>query len=333
MEVRIINQEEVTDLLPMAECIAVVRSALATLARGDAVQPLRPVMWLPERTGALGMMPAYLGDIATMGVKTVSVFPGNQGTEYDAHQGTVMLFETEHGRLIALMDATSITAIRTAAASAVATDLLALPDAASLAILGSGVQARSHLEAMLEVRPVAAVRVWSRDPDHAKRFADDAARHGVAIEAMPTVAAAVAGASIVCTTTASAQPILPGSLLEPGMHINAVGSSVSVARELDSDAVATARLFVDRRESAVNEAGDFVIARAEGAVDDDHIVAEIGDVIVGSSAGRRTPEEITLFKSVGLGVEDVAAARHVYDRAVAGGRGVDVELGGAGHGT
>jgi ornithine cyclodeaminase len=332
VRILIINQEEVADLLRMSECIDVIRSALATLAKGDGIQPLRPVMWLPGGVGALGMMPGYLGDIDTMGIKTVSVFPGNQGTEFDSHQGTVMLFETAHGRPLAIMDATSITEIRTAAVSAVATELLARREVSTLAILGSGVQARSHLEAMREVRPIDTVRVWSRDPDRAARFADRASRlHCITVEPVPTVAAAVTGAAIVCTTTASPEPILSGDLLEPGMHVNAVGSSVAVARELDTDAVARSRLFVDRRESALHEAGDLVIAMRQGAVDENHIVAELGDVIVGTNRGRESDLEITLFKSVGLAVEDVAAARHVYERALATGRGVSVELGGARH--
>lgn len=331
MSTLVINQEEVRELLPMGACIEVVRSALAELAAGGAVQPLRPVMWLPDKRGAVGMMPGYLNLIDTIAVKTITVFPGNAGTPYDSHQGTVMLFDGEHGRLIAVIDATEITAIRTAAASAVATELLAVADASVLAILGSGVQARTHLEAMTHVRPISEVRVWSRNAANADALVERNSRDDVAVRAAKTVAQAVAGAHIVCTTTAATTPILPGEFLEPGMHINAVGSSIPSARELDGPAVARSRLFVDRRESALHEAGDFLMARDEGLIGDDHIVAEIGDLLIGGQEGRRDTAEITLFKSLGLAVEDVAAGHLVYRNAIAAGVGSEMELGGARH--
>jgi ornithine cyclodeaminase len=332
MEVLIINQSEVTQLLPMDECVDVMADALAALARGEGILPLRPVMWLPKKVGALGMMPAYLGHINAMGVKVVSVFPGNHGTEYDSHQGTVMLYETEHGRLLALMDATEITAIRTAATSGVATKLLAKPDSSSLAILGSGVQARSHLEAMLLVRPFERVRVWSRNEDHASRFSErESARAGIAIEVMPDVASAVEDADVICTTTSAQEPILSGEMIGAGCHINAVGSSVPFARELDTAAVVKSTLFVDRRESTLHEAGDFLFPQREGAIDDKHIVAEIGEILVGQHPGRTLDEEITLFKSLGLAAEDVASAQFIYERAIENGAGTWVELGGGRH--
>ncbi|NNF10570.1 MAG: ornithine cyclodeaminase family protein [Acidimicrobiia bacterium] len=313
----------------MDECIEAVRSALTELAGGEAIQPLRPVVWLPE--GALGMMPGYLPSIDTIGIKTITVFPGNAGTPYDSHQGTVMLFDGEFGRLTAVIDATEITAIRTAAASAVATDALARPDASVLAILGSGVQAGTHLDAMAAVRPVTEVRIWSRSPANAVRLAASTARDGVEVRAVSTVAEAVGGADLVCTTTASHEPVLPGFLLEAGMHINAVGASIPTARELDGEALARSRLFVDRRESALNEAGDFLLARQEGHVSDADIVAEVGEVLTGSAPGRQTDEEITLFKSLGLAVEDIAAGDLVYRKALAANVGVSLELGGARH--
>ncbi|MEK7278060.1 MAG: ornithine cyclodeaminase family protein, partial [Chloroflexota bacterium] len=183
MKVLLINQSEVLQLLPMNECMDVMSGALKTLARGNAILPLRPVLWLPEKVGALGMMPSYLGDIKAMGLKVVSVFPGNHGTEYDSHQGAVLLFETEHGRLLAIVDASEITAIRTAAVSGVATKLLARENASDLAILGSGVQARTHLEAMLLARKIKRVRVWSRNFEHGKEFAErESRRHKMNIK-------------------------------------------------------------------------------------------------------------------------------------------------------
>jgi ornithine cyclodeaminase len=333
MKVLIINQSEVVQLLPMDECMEVVAEALKTLARGDAILPLRPVMWLPERVGALGMMPGYLGNIERMGLKLVSVFPGNHGTEYDSHIGAVLLYETKHGQLLAIIDASEITAIRTAAVSGLATRLLAREDASVLAILGSGVQARSHLQAMRIARNIRRVRVWSRNPEHARRFAErESERPGMQIEPVKTAQDAVAGADIICTTTSAPEPILMGEWIAPGAHINAVGSSVPFTRELDTLAVKRSRMFVDRRESTLNEAGDFLFPKKEGAIGDDHILGEIGEILLGKVKGRQSAEETTLFKSLGLAVEDIAAAQHIYAKAVERGMGTAVELGGSRHG-
>ena len=317
----------------MADCITAVREALTSLAEGDAIQPLRPVMWLPERIGALGMMPGHLAPLGVMGIKTVSVFPNNAGTEHDSHQGTVMLFDDENGALLAIIDATEVTAIRTAAASAVATDLLARSDASVLTVLGSGVQARSHIEALQHVRPLEEVRIWSRDHANANTLSASVsdAENGLEIKAVTSVAEAVADADVICTTTASTDPILLGDLLEPGMHINAVGSSVPFARELDGAAMSRSRLFVDRLESTLNEAGDFLLAKDEGFVGDEHIVAEIGDLLIGAAEGRKSDDEITLFESLGLAVEDVAAGYVVYQNALERGVGDRLNLGGERH--
>lgn len=328
----VIGQSEVRDLLPMEDCIAAVRGALITLADGEAIQPLRPVMWLPDRRGALGMMPGHLSSLGVIGIKTITVFPGNADTEFDSHQGTVALFDDQNGRLMALIDATEITTIRTAAASAVATDALARPAASVMAVIGSGVQAGSHIEAIPHVRPIREVRIWSRTQDHAERLARSGSDVGdFDVRAVSSVAAAVDGADIVCTTTASTEPVLTSEHLRPGMHINAVGSSVPFARELDGAAVARSRLFVDRRESTVNEAGDFLLAREEGFVTDDHIVGEVGDVLSGAVAGRTDDAEITLFESLGLAVEDVAAGHVVYRNALERGVGTKLSLGGMRH--
>jgi len=277
-------------------------------------------------------MPAYMEDLQMMGLKIVSVFPGNLGTEYDSHMGAVMIFETKHGQPLALIDATEITAIRTAAVSGVATRLLARERAGDLAILGSGTQAKTHLEAMLLCRKIRRVRIWSRKPDNGRRFAErESQSHNIRVECMPTVHAAVQGADIICTTTSSPDPILIGKYLSPGCHINAVGSSVPFARELDTEAVVKSSLFVDRRESTVNEAGDFLIPKKEGAVGDGHIQGELGEILLGKAKGRKSQEEITLFKSLGLAVEDLASANHIYRKAIAGGMGTRVELGGSRH--
>jgi ornithine cyclodeaminase len=329
MEVLVLGHADVHRLLPMSECIEVMSACLGALARGDSILPLRQIMWLPDRRGALGLMPAHVAEPAVMGVKVLSVFPGNSGTPYESHQGAVLLFETRHGRPLAIVDAAGITAIRTAAASALATRLLARTDAGDLTLLGSGTQAERHLEAMGLVRDLRRVRVWSRNPAHAERFARrESERRGLAIEPMPTARAAVEGADLVCTTTAAPEPVLLGEWLAPGAHVNAVGACVPTARELDTEAVVRARLFVDRRESALAEAGDFLIPKREGALDDAHILGELGDVLVGRVPGRTGAREITLFESLGIAVEDVAAAHHVYEKALREGAGTRVDLGG-----
>jgi ornithine cyclodeaminase len=324
-----LGSEEVERLLPMGECIAVMERALRDLALGAAVQPLRSVMRLDGRPGLLGIMPGQVQvpvDGSVAGIKVVSIFPGNRERGDESHFGAVLLFETETGRPIAHVDAAAITAIRTAAVSAVATRLLARDDAGELALLGAGVQARTHLAALREVRELRRVRVWSRRPESARRFAaEEGARHRLPVEAAPSAAAAVAGADLVCTVTASREPVLAGEWLSPGVHVNAVGSSVASARELDSAAVARSRLFVDRRESTINESGDYLFPLREGVIAEDHIQGEIGDLLLGRLPGRRSASEITLFKSLGLAVEDLAAAHHVYRQAVAQGRGIRLD--------
>ena len=312
----------------MSECIEVVEAALKTLNEGNALNPLRSGMWLTNKTGLLGVMSGYLGDPEIMGLKTVSVFPGNDKTEYHSHQGSVTIFETKNGCPLAIMDAAEITAIRTGAASGVATRLLANPDADDLAILGAGVQARMNLEAMMAVRPIKRVRVWSRTQAHAEQLAEsESEKHGVPIEVATSAQTAVEGASIICTTTAARVPILMGDWLAEGVHINAVGSSIKFTRELDTAAVVKSRLFVDRKESTINEAGDYLFPKEEGAIDESHIQGEIGDVLLYIIEGRESESEITLFKSLGLAVEDLASAFHIYQKMKEAGQGNWVELG------
>ena len=330
MQVLIVNQEEVPRFLPMDECVRAMEEVLATLTRGQAILPLRSILWLPEKVGGFGLMPAALLPERVVGLKAITFFPGNEGTELDTHQGAVLLFEAERGRLLAILDATSITAIRTAAVSGVATKLLAREGAGDLAILGSGVQARTHLEAMRIARKIRRVRVASKEFERAKAFAErESKKHDISVEPVSSAREAVVGADIICTCTSSREPVLSGEWISPGAHINAVGSSVPSARELDSAAVKRSRLYVDWRESTVNEAGDFLIAKREGVIDDDHIVGEIGEVLIGRLAGRRSPEEVTLFKSLGIAVEDVASARHIYEKAKKTGTGRFLDFGGS----
>lgn len=332
MIVRVLSGAEIRSLLPMDACIEVMAGALATLERGDAVQPLRSAVWLPDRSGLLGVMPAYLGGPSGgLGLKAVTVMPGNHGTGRDSHQGVVLLFEAAHGSPVAILDGSSITEIRTAAVSGVATRILAREDASVLAILGSGVQARSHLDAMLAVRAFERVRVWSRSADHALRFArSESERRGRTIETCPSPEEAVRGAGVVCTTTAAREPVLEGAWLAPGTHVNAAGACFASARELDTEAVRRSRVFVDRLESAWNEAGDLLIPLREGAIGESHIVGELGSLLLGGVEGRTTPDDVTLFKSLGIAVEDVAVARHLLEKAEARGVGATIDLAGGG---
>jgi ornithine cyclodeaminase len=327
----VLDRDDVVRLLPMDECVEAMARALATVARGNAILPLRPMIRLPDSPNIFALMPAYLGEPKSVGVKVLTVFPVNHGTPIDAHQGAVLLFEADHGRLLAILDATSVTAIRTAAVSALATRLLAREDADELAIIGAGTQGRMHLEAMTVVRPVKHVRVWSRTTEHARALAQVAReRFDLRADVCSTPAQAVERASIVCTTTASATPVVEGEWLRPGTHVNAVGACIPTTRELDTEAVRRARLYVDRRESALAEPGDILFPLKEGAIGKDHIVAEIGELLLpgGDRLRRGSEEEITIFKSLGLAVEDLAAAHHVYRKASADGSGNWITLGG-----
>ena len=312
----------------MQECIEVMVDGLKQLARGQAQVPLRSVMFLPEKVGALGMMPGSITDPPLTGLKIVTVFPGNHGSNLDSHQGAVLLFDGKTGQPLALLDASSITAIRTAAVSGVATRLLARPEIREASILGAGVQGSSHFAAMNCVAQLDRVRIWSRSAESTLQFIEAHSGRGPTLVPCQSAEEAVQGSPLICTTTASATPILSGEWLTPGCHINAVGSSVKFTRELDTAAVVRSRLFVDRRESTLNEAGDFLMPKQEGAINDEHIVAELGELLIGTAEGRRNDEEITLFKSLGLAVEDLCSAQHVYRKAREQGLGTDVALGG-----
>ncbi|WP_206366291.1 ornithine cyclodeaminase family protein [Sphingomonas flavalba] len=323
MSIRIIREAEVRAILPVDRCVALMDETMRAVSAGRAVLPLRSVMAMPGG-GALGNMPGCLADPACFGVKLVSLFPGDGG-RHPSHHGVVLLFEPEHGRIEAIVDASAITAIRTAAVSGLATRLLARADAGDLALLGVGTQARSHLRAMLAVRPLRRIRVWARDGAKARAFAEsEGATHGVAIEPAASVEAAVAGADIICTLTKARAPILSGGWVAPGAHLNIVGSSVVTAAEIDVALVARARFFVDYRPSAEAEAGEYRMALAAGAIGPDHIVGEIGAVASGACAGRIAPEDVTLYKSLGVAAQDLAAAYFVLDQARRRNIGVEV---------
>jgi ornithine cyclodeaminase len=300
---------------------------MIALSEGRAVVPLRSIMAMPGARGMLGNMPGYLADPECFGVKLVSLMPRNDPSRYSSHLGLVLLFESEHGCPVGILDAAEITAIRTAAASGLATRLLARADAGDLAILGAGEQARSHLEAMLAVRPLRRIRVWARDRAKAEVFAGtEGARHGVAIETSGSVPEAVAGADIICTLTKAREPILLGDWISRGAHLNVVGSSIASAAEIDTAAVVQSRFFVDCRNSAVNEGGEYLRALRCGAISAAHIAAEIGEVANGTHPGRTSRDEVTLYKSLGVAPQDLASAHYVLDRARAAGIGQLIEF-------
>ncbi|MDN5913818.1 MAG: ornithine cyclodeaminase family protein [Pseudonocardia sp.] len=313
--VMMIDGSSVDRLLPYDECIDLMRTALASLARDEVFLPLRTVV-RPPVDGVMALMPSYVdGAAPALGVKIVTIFHGNPEVGKDAHQGVVLLLDPATGEPQAVLDASAITRIRTAAASAVATDVLAQSGADDLAVIGSGTQARAHLRALARVRPPRRVRVHSRRPERGARFAAEMADVvDVPIEVASDVASCVAGASVIVTATNSAEPVLARQMVTDGAHVNAVGSSIPTTRELDGALMGAARVYTDRLESLVNESGDFLMAARDGELDADDVVGEIGGVLTSNVPGRGGPEEITVFKSLGLAVEDVLAARHVFRR-------------------
>ena len=328
MKILVLSHDEVVDLLPMKECIAVMRDALIALATGKVHQPLRTIIWPPDAAGVMGLMPSYIsGDRAAFGLKAICVFPGNPARGKDAHQGGVLLFSADTGELLAMMNASAITAIRTAAVSGVATDLLAREDACNLAIIGTGVQARSHLAAMSQVRAIKRCRIASRQIEHARKFAEEMRRDfSFPFEPVASVEEALAGANLIVTVTTAVEPIVRREWISPGAHLNVVGSSHSKAREVDTATMTASSLFVDRRESTINEAGDYLFPAREGAIGPDHIRAEVGEVLTGERPGRTSPDEITLFKSLGLAIEDLAAAEYLYRKARELNAGTSIEF-------
>jgi ornithine cyclodeaminase/alanine dehydrogenase-like protein (mu-crystallin family) len=328
MKILILDHQEVTRLLGMGDCINVMQDALAQLSRGQMFQPLRTAAVPKGAQGLLGMMPCYKhGEHPLFGLKAVCIFPGNSAKGLDIHQGGVLLFSGETGQLLSLMDASAITSIRTAAVSAVATKLLARKDASDLAIIGAGVQARAHLVAMSLARKLRRARIASLHPSTARAFVEEMrALVAFPIEAVASVEEAVAGADLIVTATTSREPVLKREWISPGAHLNVVGSSVRRDREVDSVTMAAARLFVDRRESTLNEAGEYLFAVQEGAIGPEHILAEIGELLTAEREGRTSPSDITLFKSLGLAIEDLASAEYLYGKARETGAGTWLEF-------
>jgi ornithine cyclodeaminase/alanine dehydrogenase-like protein (mu-crystallin family) len=324
MEVVVLSNAEVRELLPVDECIDVMAQALIDLVNGDIWHPLRTVMRPPDEPSLMGLMAAHRSAPSPdYGIKVICIFPGNRARGLESHMGTVTLFEGETGAPLAIVDAGAVTAIRTAAVSAVATRALARSDAKSLAVLGAGIQARAHLEALARVRPFESARIWGRTETLARAVADEADAP-FPVEVVPSPEEAVADADVIATTTASPEPIISREWLAPGAHINAVGSSIPTAREIDAATMAAAALFADRRESFYAEAGDYLLAADE--IGPREVRGELGEVLTGAAEGRRDDEEVTLFKSLGLAAEDLAAVEHLHRRALETGFGQRVEL-------
>jgi ornithine cyclodeaminase/alanine dehydrogenase-like protein (mu-crystallin family) len=324
VSVRILDEHDVRRLLPMAECIDVMADALASLARDELHNPLRFVVRPPGEQTLMGLMPAHRSAPSPLySLKTVVIAPSNAARGLDLHQGFVALFDGETGETRALMNAGGITAVRTAAVSGVATRLLAREDSRTLAILGAGIQAKAHLEAMRAVRDFDRVLVWSRTPG---RAAELNVVGEAAVEEAASAEAAVRDADVIVTATSALEPILSHAWLKEGAHINAAGSSIPTTRELDSATMAAASLFVDRRESTLNEAGDYLFPMREGVIGPEHIRGELGEILIGAVPGRTSESELTVFKSLGLAVEDLAAAEYILGRAEAENAGTVVSL-------
>jgi ornithine cyclodeaminase len=315
----VLSQAAVERHLPLADCLPIVDRVLREVAAGNASQPVRTRFAPSELRGALGMMPGYLRESGALGIKVVAVFEGNFSRGLPSHRGALLLFDSTDGALKGIFDAGTLTAVRTAAASAVATRALAVPNAERLAILGYGEQALAHVDAMRLVRPVRQVRVWGRSAAKAIEFAARVeSRHAIDAKAVATAEAAVADAQIVCTTTAAKEPIFHGEAVEAGCHVNLVGSSFPDAREVDSLLVARSRFFAD--DTAMVEAlgGEFRQAISDSSVSSSHLLGSIGEVLDGTLDGRMSASDITVFKSVGLIAEDLAAATHLFARGMRG---------------
>jgi ornithine cyclodeaminase len=321
----VVNGDEVLRALPMLTCIEAIERAMRAVSSGEARVPLRTVMSVPQTPNFFAVMPGYLGDPRGLAAKILALSPENPRRGLSSHIGLVTYFDSETGLPLAVMDAAAITAVRTAAASAVATRALARPDACTLAILGTGEQAATHLEALVHVRALKAIRVWGRSQAKAQAFAERESAHlPCPIEVCESARAAVERADIICTLTGATEPILSGHWLSPGAHVNLVGASRRNAREADDEVVMRSRFFVDLRVSAIAEAGELYHAQQAGLVGETHILGEIGEVLSAQVLGRTSDTDITVYKSVGIAAQDIAAAHVIYHRAIQEGIGTRV---------
>lgn len=312
----IFDQNYVTEHLTSAACLKIMEDVLKEEREGSVTQYLRTAIPMPN-TNILGIMPGYC-EKGYFGAKVLSVYHTNGGTGYPSHQGEIILFGKEHGEVLAIVDAMSVTKIRTGAVSAVASQALARKNAKTLAILGCGAQGHSHLDAMAEAFGLTQVYTWDAYPQAAEGLAKAAQDKEIAGKACETVKEAVANADIVCTVTPSKVPILKKEWLRPGTHVNAVGACAPADRELDSELAAGSRFFGDNRESVFHESGDFLIPMKEGCYTEEHYAGTLGDVLLGKQTGRTSDEELTVFEALGMAVEDIACAIYLYEQAKGG---------------
>lgn len=323
----VLDSAAIRAVIDIPACIAATADALRKTADGTARQDIRRTLALPGAVGScMSLMYAAIDDLPLFGAKVLSVLPGNFDHALPSHRGAIILFEKEHGRPVALLDGGEVTAWRTAAASAVATQLLSRPQSGTLAVLGYGEQALRHILAIAQVSPIRTVRVWGRDFGKAQRFAEHPLLAPWQVTASSTVPAATDGADIICTTTSSSTPVLLGELLQPGMHVNAVGASVPSCREIDADCVVRSQIWVDYLPMAWTAAGELIDAFAAGLITRDHVRGEIGSVL-GGAVGRRQDDEITLFRSLGVAAEDIELSNAIYQAALRAGRGQTIQFG------
>jgi ornithine cyclodeaminase/alanine dehydrogenase-like protein (mu-crystallin family) len=331
MPVLILSHRDVLAALPPQACAGAMAAVLAAHARGETYQPLRSVQVPPDAAGFMGLMPCWRGEhdgtAAAFALKALCLMPGNPARGLDAHQGTVTLFDGETGVPTAILDASAVTAVRTAAVTAVATGLLARRDARTLAILGAGVQGRAHLRALADVRDFARIYLYAPTRAHAEAAVEQAGGTSAELIVASSAEQAVSNADVVVAATNAREPVLARGWLKPGAHLNAVGASTPRAREIDTATVAASALFCDSRESLRNEAGEFQRAIADGAIaGEEHIRAELGEVLAGMAPGRRDDGELTLFRSLGVAIEDLAAAERAVVTARERGIGTEVDL-------
>ena len=324
---RLLTEDHVKSLLPMPALVQAMEAAIARFSAGDVLQPVRTVLTVGPTRAYYGLMPAYIEQPSRMGAKLVTVFNDNHKRGLPSHLATILLFDPDTGSLIAIMDGRYITEARTAAVSAVSARHLSRPDATSLAIIGSGVQARSHLEAYAEVRPLETVRIWSPREESRTRFVTDMQPHvATRIEATATPEQAVSGADLVVLVTSSPTPVIDSRWVKDGAHVVSVGACRPDQREMAPELVARGRLFVDSRAAALVESGDVVQGIKEQRFDASHVAGELGEVVLGRVPGRQTADQITIFKSLGMAVEDVVAADLVLQKAIETGAGTALTL-------
>ena len=328
MQVLVLSHADVVKALPAAECADAMAAVLAAHARGETHMPLRTMMMPPEAAGLMGLMPAWRGgDRPVFSLKTVCILPGNPARGLDAHQGTVTLYDGETGMPTAVLDASAVTEIRTAAVTAVATRLLARENARVLGILGAGVQGRAHLESLPAVREFDQVRIYAPTQAHARAVADGAPSASPEVVVAASAEEAVRGADVVVVATSAKRPVLEHGWLADGAHVNVVGASSPTAWEIEVATVAASAVFADSRESIAHEAGEFRLAIEQGAIGGiEHVRGELGEVLTGAAPGRESDGELTLFRSLGLAVEDLAAAELAVANARRMTLGTEVEL-------